>query len=1031
MPPGKSVLVRGRKRTSVSSTARCPPPGESGTVSDNCTQSVGAVSLQSCSIRPLIDDSPAKRFEGETAIQRFEALLLGGHSVNAQQTTLPPESELCSIGSFVHQIKRVFGAFSTTGLICTGDSDTSQRIVVHFDWASSSLTLCGQDSSLDVSKCSEPHLPLIPELEEDNTTWWRIRQALHAVEHALSHGAKITLETQSTPRDVDIHMFHFLAQVKRWLCKSGEWVEYEIPAPRREWVVLRYDATALRGRGMLVAKFPRSPARRGKQTTFYNDMLHYTESLAAVPFPPELCVENSYACRRIFPLFSEDRAVRRSSMLQSLVDWSMTAQSSALSHFRQRLQSTRVIYYMSDARETYAGLQQAFDSFIRSTLSDLEEFEIKTVSFRPGDTMPTYQSGSIVVGYLNVLEQLVSHHTINIFRDVCLVYFNTEHFMQRSYVTSYTSEIYLASSLLLEYDPVSYDYLVAKGHRALFIPAMWGCKMPPFPGRGKRNYVFECGHKRQTSQHLCRKVRLVSKGHIKVKEYNSLSEEGLYQLLNARGCSAHNSVLLARLARVSILKTPPPALQYTPSVNPFSASVFAETSIEAWNADDVVSAFRVNRNEVMPIIRDSYNTMRQVCSNALKELFKPHPDMVVFIFHEEHMDDVFLRLALQNIKEVCAHTRAKITCIVTLVHTKTSVCLSEERETASRTALAWDAMGCLDSRDHSTRMSLQTVYEAGGVESSSRKIFAFQSNLCIEWDKLLRSGSLPPNISLLQEHLTPLLRSGTLPLPDFVSCLEDKTTEYVVANYDTELERICSVPDKCVYTCITGGYEGKRVLLDNSKVSLPAPLLFTCVTNNAEVATLARSKNCLAIIVYVSARSDVNAHKRYQRKVKACPHLFLPESVRRSLYVDGNVVAPRSKIDQYVSKLDDMIAGRAVISFAHPDRNNIHDEALAICRLKLETPLAATSVLGIISAEGLNPRTIPLTETNVLYRDHDNAALRKASAEWARLLDVCLRDQLIFDFVLQKHLVSNRMLPFAKKHLKKYPHVNPIRRFAK
>jgi hypothetical protein len=64
-----------------------------------------------------------------------------------------------------------------------------------------------------------------------------------------------------------------------------------------------------------------------------------------------------------------------------------------------------------------------------------------------------------------------------------------------------------------------------------------------------------------------------------------------------------------------------------------------------------------------------------------------------------------------------------------------------------------------------------------------------------------------------------------------------------------------------------------------------------------------------------------------------------------------------------------------------------------------------------------------LTETNVLIRNHKN--ISDFGDEWNKMIKISCRDQLSFDYLLEKHTVSVLKLPYSQKPVIKQGHVNP------
>ena len=66
-----------------------------------------------------------------------------------------------------------------------------------------------------------------------------------------------------------------------------------------------------------------------------------------------------------------------------------------------------------------------------------------------------------------------------------------------------------------------------------------------------------------------------------------------------------------------------------------------------------------------------------------------------------------------------------------------------------------------------------------------------------------------------------------------------------------------------------------------------------------------------------------------------------------------------------------------------------------------------------------------LTETNVLLRNHAN--LKSFSKDWKDYINICRRDQMSFNFLLEKHKVNFLHDSFNDKmsFVSYVPHINP------
>ena len=67
-----------------------------------------------------------------------------------------------------------------------------------------------------------------------------------------------------------------------------------------------------------------------------------------------------------------------------------------------------------------------------------------------------------------------------------------------------------------------------------------------------------------------------------------------------------------------------------------------------------------------------------------------------------------------------------------------------------------------------------------------------------------------------------------------------------------------------------------------------------------------------------------------------------------------------------------------------------------------------------------------LTETNVLIRNHKN--ISNFNEKWNKMIKICRRDQLTFDYLLEIFKVKVLKLPYSNKPIIQIRHINPASR---
>ena len=161
-----------------------------------------------------------------------------------------------------------------------------------------------------------------------------------------------------------------------------------------------------------------------------------------------------------------------------------------------------------------------------------------------------------------------------------------------------------------------------------------------------------------------------------------------------------------------------------------------------------------------------------------------------------------------------------------------------------------------------------------------------------------------------------------------------------------------------------------------------------------------------------------------QREIKSSPHLYLPHEYNTSIYIDGNC---KLKYENWHDIFGTEIKDFDMICFKHPLRTTIKQEMDIVFKLKLATKESIMKIHEII--EQSDCKDDELTETNVLIRNHKN--IIDFGNEWNKMIRICRRDQLSFDYLVKKFQVNALKLSYSDKPTQKRKHINPINRTIK
>lgn len=236
----------------------------------------------------------------------------------------------------------------------------------------------------------------------------------------------------------------------------------------------------------------------------------------------------------------------------------------------------------------------------------------------------------------------------------------------------------------------------------------------------------------------------------------------------------------------------------------------------------------------------------------------------------------------------------------------------------------------------------------------------------------------------------------------------------------------------CAYTINTGGYES-RILLHDHLLDMPVFYF----TDTEHMVLRAIQQGLVPMWVDITNNDTV----RTQRVIKVAPHRFLPLQYTVSVYVDGNCHIQKERLKHWLSQMEQPFgtvgdagdAGDALeenevvqlICWKHPSRTSIHSEAVTVEQHRLDYPKNIQSILAYLKEHEFDKtKDVALTETNMLIRRHH--ALNVFGDEWAACIERCRRDQLSFDFLVEKHRVKVIRGDFRDKPLRQIRHSGNI-----
>lgn len=250
--------------------------------------------------------------------------------------------------------------------------------------------------------------------------------------------------------------------------------------------------------------------------------------------------------------------------------------------------------------------------------------------------------------------------------------------------------------------------------------------------------------------------------------------------------------------------------------------------------------------------------------------------------------------------------------------------------------------------------------------------------------------------------------------------------ETFIYHYKLKLWKNKVQNDVCIFTINFGGYEGNKLYLKNDTDI--DNIYFTdnpCMKKDSIINKCIKD-NIMFFYIDTKKFTSKNwwaAHKQAQRMIKTCPQAYLPLNYTKSIYIDGNIIFKKKMFKKDVNKL---LENHDIVCYNHPgDRGNpptVLAEMNAILKHHVEKKENLDKIMDILKENNF-PDNIGLTETCILVRNHSN--IYNFSKEWCELIQICIRDQMSFDYLLWKHKINFKRYTIDKLFTKKLLHINP------
>jgi hypothetical protein len=211
----------------------------------------------------------------------------------------------------------------------------------------------------------------------------------------------------------------------------------------------------------------------------------------------------------------------------------------------------------------------------------------------------------------------------------------------------------------------------------------------------------------------------------------------------------------------------------------------------------------------------------------------------------------------------------------------------------------------------------------------------------------------------------------------------------------------------CLFYIILGNYESKLLMLDRRRAETNATIVL--FTDDKKVVRECEKFYVMTVYVETTGRCS----KKVQRSIKTNPHERLPKGYQWSLYMDGNII-----LDSFekMIKLGYKHRKHNLVCFKHPDRTEPFSEAIAVLELGWETQQNIDTILDEIRDKNIT--VDHLTNTSVLYRRL--GVELEFGKDWERCVNICIRDQISFDYLLEAYNVDFVQLPVSDRNFVTY-----------
>jgi hypothetical protein len=206
-------------------------------------------------------------------------------------------------------------------------------------------------------------------------------------------------------------------------------------------------------------------------------------------------------------------------------------------------------------------------------------------------------------------------------------------------------------------------------------------------------------------------------------------------------------------------------------------------------------------------------------------------------------------------------------------------------------------------------------------------------------------------------------------------------------------------------------------------------IIYTCITNGYDQLNDIKTIHKAICFTDMDIQSDtweiikIKDHDKLNRKIKICPHLFLPAHTR-NIWIDGNAKT---------ENIDNLIEGKTGFwVMKHPDRTCAYVEGIHCIEQGKDTEEKIMCQLNKYYSEGF-PIDFGLVCGGLLIRDNSVKNRKFGTYWWKEVNDHSIRDQISFPYVAWKINFDYDTMSFQKDRyeLKHHVHITELKELLK